>query len=72
MIEVTKINGKPVFVNPDLIRFLESAGDTVVVFVDGEKILVLQTPQEVIDRVVEFRRRCAHAPMKSPPIEKAA
>ena len=58
MIEVNKLNGTAVFVNPDLIRYLESAGDTVLVFTDGQKLIVRQQPEEVIRRIVEFRRRC--------------
>ncbi len=58
MIELNKLNGKAVFVNPDLIRHFEAAGDTVLVFTDGETLLVRQTPSEVVTKIVEFRRRC--------------
>lgn len=58
MIEVSKINGKPVFVNPDLIRFIEATPDTVLTFVDGERIMVRDEPQEIVEKIVRFRRSC--------------
>ncbi len=63
MIELLKINGVPIFVNPDLIRFVESIPDTILTFLDGQKILVRNKPNEVIEKIVEYRRRC------SPPLE---
>lgn len=63
MIEVNKLNGTTIYVNPDLIRYLESAGDTVLVFTDGEKLLVRQSPDEVIARIIAFRKKCDAVPM---------
>lgn len=62
MIEVTKLNGTAVYVNPDLIRYMESAGDTVVVFTDGEKLIVRETPAEVIASIIAFRKQCDGMP----------
>ncbi len=66
MIEVNKLNGAIVYVNPDLIRYLEDAGDTVLVFTDGEKLLVRQSPDDVIARIVSFRKRCEGGPEARP------
>lgn len=59
MIELSKINGKPVLVNPDLIRLIESAPDTVLVFMDGERIMVKDEPVEIVNKIIRFRRSCA-------------
>jgi flagellar protein FlbD len=59
MIELHKINGAPVFVNPDLIRLIEKTPDTVLTFTDGEKLMVRDKPDEIVEKVVRFRRRCA-------------
>lgn len=59
MIELTKINGISVFVNPDLIRFVESTPDTLLTFIDGEKIMVRNEPEEVLKRIIEYKRLCA-------------
>jgi flagellar protein FlbD len=59
MIEVSKINGKPVFVNPDLIRFIEATPDTVLTFTDGERMMVQDEPKVIIEKIIRFRRSCA-------------
>jgi flagellar protein FlbD len=57
MIRLTRLNNRPLVVNSDLIKFIENAPDTVITLVSGEKIVVLETAQEVINRVVEYRRQ---------------
>ncbi len=57
MIELNKLNGMPIFVNPDLIRAVESTPDTLVNFTDGESLLVLNSPQDIIAKIIFFRRQ---------------
>lgn len=56
MIQLTRLNNKPLLVNSDLIKFVEQAPDTLVTLVSGEKIVVLEKASEVLTRIVEFRR----------------
>jgi flagellar protein FlbD len=56
MIQLTRLNNHPLAVNSDLIKFVEQAPDTVITLVTGEKIVVRENAQEVLDRVVQFRR----------------
>jgi flagellar protein FlbD len=63
MIEVSKVNGKPVLVNPDLIRFIEATPDTVLTFTDGERLMVQDKPDEIVQRIIRFRRSCALPPI---------
>jgi flagellar protein FlbD len=56
MIQLTRLNNHPLTVNSDLIKFVEQAPDTVITLVTGEKIVVLEKAQEVLDRVIQFRR----------------
>ena len=56
MIRLTRINKVPLVLNSDLIEHLEVTPDTVVSLTNGQKFLILETPEEVIDKVVEFRR----------------
>ena len=58
MIEVTKINGVPVLINPDLIEFVEETPDTVISFTTGKKIIVKESRQNVKNLVKSFRREC--------------
>jgi flagellar protein FlbD len=56
MIQLTRLNNHPLAVNSDLIKFVEQSPDTVLTLVTGEKILVRESPDEVLGRIVEFRR----------------
>ena len=57
MIQVTRLDHRRMIVNADLIKYVESTPDTIVTLTSGEKFLVLETPEEVVNRVVEFGRR---------------
>ena len=56
MIRLTRLNNHPLAVNSDLIKFVEQAPDTVITLVNGEKIVVRENAEEVLERVVQFRR----------------
>jgi uncharacterized protein YlzI (FlbEa/FlbD family) len=56
MIQLTRLNNKPLMVNSDLIKFVEQAPDTLVTLITGEKIVVLEKPSEVLERLRQFRR----------------
>jgi len=57
MIQLTRLNNSPLVVNSDLIKFIENTPDTVLTLVSGEKVVVLEATEAVIDKIVEFRRR---------------
>jgi flagellar protein FlbD len=42
--------------NSDLIEYIEKTPDTVVSLTNGLKLLVLETPDEIVGRVIEFRK----------------
>ena len=56
MIQLTRLNSHPVAVNSDLIKFVEQSPDTVITLINGEKILVRETADQVLKRIIEFRR----------------
>ena len=57
MIEVSRLNGSIYFLNPDMILTLEATPDTVITLTTGEKLMVRESPPELIDRFVAFKRR---------------
>ena len=57
MISLTRLNHTSVVINPDLIVLMEETPDTIITLSNGEKITVHERVQEVIRRVIEFRRR---------------
>lgn len=56
MIQLTRLNNHPFTVNSDLIKFVQQAPDTVITLITDEKIVVRESAEEVLDRVVQFRR----------------
>ena len=56
MIEVTKINGQKILINPDLIEVIEETPDTVISFFTGRKIIVKETRQELKNLVKSYRK----------------
>jgi uncharacterized protein YlzI (FlbEa/FlbD family) len=57
MIQLTRLNNHPLIINSDLVKLIENAPDTVLTLVTGEKIVVLESSDQVLERIVEFRRR---------------
>ncbi len=56
MIEVTKLNGSRVLINPDLIELVEETPDTVIAFTTGRKLIVKEGRQEVKNLVKSYRK----------------
>ena len=56
MIQLTRLNNQPLIVNCDLIKFIEKSPDTVLSLVTGEKIVVRETSEEVLQKIVTFRQ----------------
>ena len=57
MIHVTRINRVPLVLNSDLIEHVETTPDTVISLTTGQKFMVLESADEVIRRVIGFRRQ---------------
>lgn len=55
MIQLTRLNNQPMMVNSDLIKFVEKAPDTVLTLITGEKIIVLESADLVLEKIVAFR-----------------
>ena len=61
MIRVTRLNHTPVVLNSDLIQEIETTPDTVITLTNGQKLMVLESTDEIIDRVVCFRQQIVGA-----------
>jgi flagellar protein FlbD len=59
MIQVTRINHVPLVLNADLIEHIETTPDTVISLTNGQKFIVLESADEIIQSVIAFRRRIA-------------
>ena len=57
MIAVTKLNGEQFVVNAELVELAESTTDTIVSLTTGKKYMVKETVDEIIDRIIQYRRQ---------------
>lgn len=63
MIEVTRLNGETFILNADLIETVESRPDTVIFLVNGRRYVVRETAQDVLARVVVYKRALHQGPL---------
>jgi flagellar protein FlbD len=57
MIRLTRLNHSPIVLNSDLIEHIDVTPDTVVTLTTGQILRVRETADEVVERIVEFRRK---------------
>jgi len=57
MIQVTRLNGEPFYVNPDLIEFIEETPDTVLSMTTGRKVIVREGAEAICLRIEDHKRR---------------
>ena len=70
MIRLTRINHVPLVLNSDLIEHVEITPDTVIAMTRGLKFMVLESADEVIEKVVDFRRTILNRPEKGSACEE--
>jgi flagellar protein FlbD len=58
MITVTRINNHPIIINADLIEFIESTPDTIITMTNGKKMIVKDSVNVVVEKVVQYKRKC--------------
>ena len=64
MITTSRLNGKPLVINADLIRTVEENPDTTITLVNGDRIIVKESMKEVVAKVIDFGR---HLRRMTPP-----
>ena len=56
MIHVTKINGKDMVLNCEMIQTVEANPDTTITMTTGLKIIVLESVDTIIDKTIHYKR----------------
>jgi flagellar protein FlbD len=57
MIRLTRLNGTVFVLNCELIESVESTPDTVLTTINGKKLVVLETIDEIVEKVVQYKGR---------------
>ncbi|MCA0384179.1 MAG: flagellar FlbD family protein [Firmicutes bacterium] len=55
MIKVTRLNGEPIYLNANLIEFIEATPDTMITLTTGKKVIIKENIEYVIERIVEYQ-----------------
>jgi flagellar protein FlbD len=66
MIHVTRLDGSDVVVNADLVATVERTPDTVLALVTGVRIMVKETVEDIVNKVIDYRRRLQIGPTVLP------
>ncbi len=56
MITVTRLNGKPLVVNAELIRSVEENPDTTITLINGDHILVREKMPDIVAKTIDYGR----------------
>lgn len=56
MIDIMRLDGKIYWVNPHMIESMETTPDLTLTMLSGRKIIVKNSPKELIDKIIEYRR----------------
>ena len=62
MIKLTRLDGQPFILNADIIRFVEARPDTFVTLQSGERIVVRENMDHVVELAIEYQQRKAMLP----------
>jgi len=65
MIRLTRKNGKEFILNAELIKFVEETPDTIITLVGGEKFMVAEAADIVVDKAIQFARMVRSLPWQS-------
>lgn len=57
MIKLTRLGGEPFILNAELIRYIEASPDTFITLTSGDRIVVQEGTDVVVDRVIEYHQR---------------
>jgi flagellar protein FlbD len=57
MIVVTRLNDKRFVLNAELIKFIEETPDTLITLTTGDKLMVKETVEDLVQRAIEYGRQ---------------
>lgn len=57
MISLTRLNGIPFAINPDLIERIQETPDTILFMADGTSVIVRESQSKVIDKIADYRAK---------------
>ncbi len=62
MIKVTRLNDSEFWVNADMIEFVEATPDTIITLITGNKIIVKEPADVIVNAVIDYRQKVRFKP----------
>ncbi len=56
MIKLTRLDGESFILNAELIRYVESRPDSFITLTSGERVVVKESMDEIMDRTVRYQQ----------------
>lgn len=66
MIRLTHLNGEPFILNAELIRYVEARPDTFITLTTGDRLVVKEGMEEVMDRAIRYQQSKYLIPSQPP------
>jgi flagellar protein FlbD len=63
MIKLTRLDGSVIYINVDLIETVEESPDTHITLSNGNRYLVLEKTDAILDRIIKFKAAILHRSM---------
>ncbi len=63
MIYLTRLNGSKIVLNSDLIEFVEALPDTIITLTTGQKIIVKESVDKIVEMVKDYKRYIFQKPI---------
>jgi len=57
MIRLLRLNGSDYVLNAELIETIEATPDTVITTTNGKKLVVKDSVEDVVEKVIEYKRK---------------
>lgn len=57
LIRLTKLDGTPIVLNADLIRYVEQLPDTYITLTSGDRMIVRETMEQVMDLAITYQQQ---------------
>ena len=65
MIKLTRLDGEAFILNADLIKYVEQRPDTFITLTSGDRVVVAESMDDVIDRAVQYQQQKHYLPTPS-------
>jgi flagellar protein FlbD len=63
VIRLTRLDGSEFYLNADLIEAIEATPDTMLSLTTHKKLIVRESPEEVVERVIAYKQRILRGPI---------